>query len=129
MTRSYLGCLIIASLFLGACGSHDTPTTPPPPPAEPVRVGGNVTEPVKTKNVQPAYPAEARQKRIQGIVILDVVVDATGHVGDIRVLQSPDPLLSDASIEAVRQWEYRPALLNGEPIAVLMTVTIDFSLQ
>ena len=107
-----------------------------PPPAmsqpegaqEPVRVGGNVTEPTKVRHVPPVYPPAARRMRAQGVVILETVIGTTGAVEDVRVLRSV-PLLDDAAITAVRQWRYTPTLLNDVPVPVVMTVTVNFTLQ
>lgn len=95
---------------------------------EPVRVGGNVTEPTKVRHVPPVYPPAARRMRAQGVVILETVIGTTGAVEDVRVLRSV-PLLDDAAITAVRQWRYTPTLLNDVPVPVVMTVTVNFRLQ
>jgi len=94
---------------------------------QPVRVGGNIKTPLKIKDVKPPYPAQAHADRIQGVVILEVLIDKDGRVRDARVLRSI-PMLDDAALEAVRQWEFRSTLLNGSPVAVLMTVTVNFTL-
>ena len=99
-----------------------------PPPSEPVRVGGNIKEPKKLKHVPPVYPAIARSARQTGIVILECVISPQGKVQDVRVLRGT-PLLDQAAIEAVRQWVYTPTLLNGVPVPVIMTVTVNFTLQ
>lgn len=121
------------STVAGAEPGMPPPPPPPLPPDQtlgdaPVRVGGNVKAPTKTKDVQPVYPDEAREARVQGVVILEVTVDAAGLVGDARVLRSI-PLLDAAAIEAVQQWEFVPTLLNGRPVSVIMTVTVNFALQ
>ena len=95
---------------------------------EPVRVGGNVTEPTKVRHVPPVYPPAARRMRAQGVVILETVIGTTGAVEDVRVLRSV-PLLDEAAITAVRQWRYTPTLLNDVPVPVVMTVTVNFTLQ
>ena len=100
----------------------------PPAPSQPVRVGGEIREPHKLKSVNPTYPAIARQARVQGVVILECTISAQGRVADVRVLRSI-PLLDQAAIEAVRQWEYEPTLLNGVPVPVIMTVTVNFKLK
>jgi protein TonB len=105
--------------------------SPPPPPAafkEPIRPGGVIKSPKKTKEVLPIYPAIARAARVQGTVILDAVIDETGKVTTVRVLRS-NPPLDAAAIDAVRQWEFTPTLLNGQPIPIVMTVTITFTLN
>ena len=74
------------------------------------------------------YPDIAQRARVQGIVIIEATIDGTGHVADARLLQSI-PLLDDAALTAVRQWVFTPTRLNGNPISVLMTVTVQFKLQ
>jgi protein TonB len=103
---------------------------PAPPPAPPrlLRVGGEVRAPVKIRDVRPVYPDIAQRARVQGIVIIEATIDGTGHVADARLLQSI-PLLDDAALTAVRQWVFTPTRLNGNPISVLMTVTVQFKLQ
>jgi TonB family protein len=106
------------------------PLTAPPPPASsgPVRVGGNISPPVRIKNVPPVYPDEARAAKVQGTVILETTIDQKGLVTNARVLRSV-PLLDQAALDAVRQWEFMPTLLNGQPVAIIMTVTVNFTLQ
>jgi protein TonB len=93
-----------------------------------VRVGGQIKPPRKTKDVNPVYPAIAQSARVQGIVIIEATIGPNGKVTDARVLRSI-PLLDAAALEAVRQWEYTPTLLNGVPVPVIMTVTVNFTLQ
>ena len=100
----------------------------PPPPPEPVRVGGNISPPAKVTDVPPVYPTVAQAARVQGVVILEAVIGPDGRVTDVKVLRSV-PLLVDAAIAAVRQWEYMPTLLNGVPVPVIMTVTVNFTMQ
>jgi protein TonB len=106
-----------------------TPVTPVAAPlGAPLRIGGDVTAPMKITDVAPAYPAVARDARVQGRVILEVTLNEAGEVADVRVLR-PLPMLDQAAIDAVRQWRYTPTLLNGVPQPVVMTVTVDFSLD
>jgi TonB family protein len=120
-------------------GTMPPPPPPPPPPDEPtsspmvdgefpIRVGGNIAPPTKVRDVQPVYPPEALAKRVSGVVILQAAIDREGKVRDARVLKSI-PLLDAAAIEAVRQWEFMPTLLNGVPKPVMMTLTINFTLD
>jgi protein TonB len=105
--------------------------TPPPPAApnvHPVRVGGNIRVPAKVRDVRPVYPQTALSSRVQGLVIIEATIGADGRVRETRVLRSV-PLLDDAALDAVRQWEYEPTLLNGAPVPVIMTVTVNFRLQ
>jgi protein TonB len=100
----------------------------PPPVVQAVRVGGAIKEPVKTKNVSPVYPDIAKQARVQGIVILECTISPQGRVTDVKVLRGI-PLLDQAGIDAVKQWQYTPTLLNGVPVPVIMTVTVNFRLN
>jgi TonB family protein len=109
------------------------PPPPPPPPAPgsemaPVRVGGNVKVPTKLKDVRPDYPSDAMAARIEGVVIIEAVISTDGRVSNARVLRSI-PQLDDAAVAAVRQWEFTQTLLNGVPVPVIMTVTVNFTLQ
>jgi protein TonB len=117
------------------------PPPPPPPPGaifrstggaptpgfQPVRVGGQIRQPTQVRRVSPVYPPEATAAGVQGVVILEAVIDVDGRVTEARVLRSI-PLLDQAAVDAVRQWEYTPTLLNGVPVPVIMTVTVQFTL-
>lgn len=114
-------------------GGLDTLVPPPPPPPPPpeapktVRVGV-VKAPAKVHDLTPTYPAIAQAARVQGVVIIQATIGIDGRVVDAIVLRSV-PLLDVAAIEAVRQWRYTPSTLNGQPVAVVMTVTVNFTLQ
>lgn len=99
-----------------------------PPPVQAVRVGGQIKEPKKVKNVEPVYPDIAKQARVQGIVILECTISPQGRVTDVKVLRGI-PLLNESAVAAVKQWVYSPTLLNGVPVPVIMTVTVNFRLQ
>jgi protein TonB len=105
------------------------PVAPPPPPKprETVRVGGGIRPPAKIRDAAPVYPAIAQAARVEGTVILEALLDERGRVQNLKVLRSY-PLLDQAAIDAVRQWEYTPTLLNGVPVSVIMTVTVTFKL-
>jgi protein TonB len=109
-------------------GIPEAPPPPPPPPSQPVRVGGNIKPPQKVKHVNPVYPPIAQSARVQGIVIIEATIGPSGAVQDARVLRSI-PLLDQAALDAVRQWTFTPTLLNGVPVPVIMTVTVQFTLQ
>jgi periplasmic protein TonB len=96
------------------------------PPAM-VRVGTGVQAPRKLVHVDPSYPELARRAGVQGIVRLECTIDPSGDVVDV-VVKSGHPLLTAAAAEAVRQWRYTATRLNGAPVAVLMSVTVRFSL-
>ena len=93
-----------------------------------IRVGGSVRAPTQVNKVAPVYPAIAQSARVQGIVILEATIGVDGKVIDAKVLRSV-PLLDQAAVDAVRQWEYTPTLLNGAPVPVIMTVTVTFNLH
>ena len=92
------------------------------------RIGGGLQPPKKLKDVPPVYPPLAQEARVQGVVIVEVRIDEQGMVGDVRTLRSI-PLLDEAAIDAVKQWQYTPTLLNGVAVPVRMTVTVNFSLR
>jgi len=93
----------------------------------PVRVGGDIKEPRRTYDVKPVYPAIAQQAGIEGIVIIEAIIGVDGSVEEARILR-PVPLLDQAALDAVTQWRYAPTLLNGQPVRVVMTVTVSFNL-
>lgn len=99
-----------------------------PPPQQAVRVGGQIKEPKKLKNINPVYPDIAKQARVQGVVILECTISPQGKVTDVKLLRGI-PLLDQAAIDAVKQWVYTPTLLNGVPVPVIMTVTVNFRLN
>jgi periplasmic protein TonB len=90
-----------------------------------VRPGGLVQPPTKLRHVQPVYPDLAIRARVQAVVVLECVIDPSGHVAEVKVLRG-HPLLDDAALAAVRQWVYSPTRLNNVPVAVLLTVTVQF---
>jgi TonB family protein len=94
----------------------------------PVRVGGDIKAPRKIHDVKPAYPPDALAAGVQGVVILEAVIATDGTVRDARVLRSI-PALDDAALGAVRQWAFTPTLLNGVPVEVIMTVTVNFTVR
>lgn len=107
------------------------PPPPPPPVPEPIRTvrpGGQIRFPAKTHDAAPVYPAFAQAARVSGIVIIQATIGVDGAVEDVAVLRSV-PLLDQAALAAVRQWRYTPTRLNGEPVAVVMTVTVNFELR
>jgi TonB family protein len=95
---------------------------------EPIRVGTNVQASKILSKVDPEYPQEAKDQRVQGDVMLQVTVSKEGNVSDARVLRGHD-LLNAAALNAVKQWKYSPTYLNGDPVPVIATVTISFKLE
>ena len=107
----------------------EAPWPPPPPkPAVLPRVGGAIVAPTKVHHVTPLYPPLALAARKEGVVILEAVIAEDGAVRDLRVLKSIS-LLDQAAIDAVRQWRFTPTTLNGQPTAVIMTVSVVFNLS
>ena len=97
-------------------------------PPEPVRPGGNIRPPQKIHHVPPVYPTMAQAARVSGVVILEALIAEDGSVREVKVLSSK-PLLDEAAVAAVRQWRFTPTLLNGVPVQVIMTVTVNFTLN
>lgn len=107
----------------------------PGPPAReegaasgPRKVGGDIRTPRKLRHVAPEYPAIARQAHIEGTVVIDAIIGEDGRVQQATIRESK-PLLDEAALRAVRQWEYTPTRLNGVPVAVIMTVEVHFRLR
>ncbi len=120
-------------LFGTVEGGVDMLAPPPAPPAQEqptrtVRPGGDIRPPQKIHDVAPTYPAIAQAARVQGVVIIQATIGPDGQVVDATVLRSI-PLLDQAALEAVRQWRYTATRLNGQPVAVVMTVTVHFTLR
>jgi TonB family protein len=92
----------------------------------PLRIGGQIQPPKKIKDVPPVYPAIAQTARVSGAVMIEATIGPDGKVTDAKVVRSV-PLLDQAALDAVRQWEYLPTLLNGVPVPVVVTVTVNFT--
>ena len=122
---------------LGSIISSAPTVAPPPPPPPPVkkkappkriRVGGNVAKARLLRQVRPQYPPLARQARIQGTVKLSAVISKDGSIQKLEVM-SGHPLLVPSALAAVKQWRYRPTLLNGEAVEVLTNIDVNFTLS
>jgi periplasmic protein TonB len=92
-----------------------------------VRVSQGVTQGLLLRKIQPAYPPLARQARIQGSVLLQAEISKDGSIQNLRLI-SGHPMLAPAAIEAVKQWKYKPYILNGEPVEVETQITVNFTL-
>jgi protein TonB len=90
-----------------------------------VRAGGAVRNPVKTKDVTPVYPAVAKSARVGGTVQVELTIDPEGKVADARIVKSV-PLLDQAALDAVKQWEYTPTRVKGVAVPVIVNVAINF---
>src|SRR5438094_7924749 len=93
-----------------------------------VRVSQGVTQGLLIKKIQPAYPPLARQARIQGAVLLQAQISKEGTIEHLTLI-SGHPMLAPAAIEAVKQWRYKPYILNGEPVEVDTQITVNFTLS
>jgi TonB family protein len=118
----------VAVAVASGSGGSVTAGTPPDTSATILRVGGTIREPTRIRHVAPVYPVIAQQARVAGIVIIELVIGETGLVTHARVLRSI-PLLDQAALEAVMQWQFMPTLLNGQAVPVIMTVTVNFTLN
>ncbi len=106
------------------------PDAPPAPePDRTYTVGGDVTQPVKIHTPMPSYPERARIPRIQGEVVVQAIVDKNGDVTDVKLIKGLPLGLSEAAIGAIQQWKFKPATLNGKPVAVYYNLTVNFKLQ
>jgi protein TonB len=115
---------------IGAIGTVPRPPEipAPPPPSGPLKIGGRIKEPAKLRHVAPVYPRIAQEAHVGGSVVIEAVIGVDGRVKEARVVVSK-PLLDGAALEAVRQWVFSPTLLNGVPVPVIMTVTVNFKLN
>ena len=140
--------------FSPAPGQAPPPPPPPPPPPVTVdgetyqragapqqapppefvdgvralRVGGNIKAPRKIRDVKPVYPPIAQQAGVQGVVIIEAVIDSLGNIYSARVLRGA-PLLDEAALQAVQGWQFEPTQINGVPAPIVMTVTVNFTLD
>ena len=112
--------------IIGGVGGGPPP--PPPPKSKgPIRVGGNVQQANLLRQVQPIYPPIAKTAHISGTVVLHAIISKDGTIEQLEYISGP-PLLMKNAMDAVRQWRYRPTMLNGEPVEVDTTVSVVFTL-
>jgi len=104
-----------------------------PPPAvggdAPIMVGGEVKAPEKITAPQPQYTEIARKARIQGVVIVQAIIDRDGNVTNVKVLKGLPMGLEESAVDAIKQWKFKPATLNGRPVTVYYNLTVNFKLQ
>lgn len=124
---------VLGGVLGGVTGAPPPPPPPPPPPQPPppptsaaIRVGGDVLASNCLSCPQPAYPALARAARISDTVVLTVIIAKDGSVSDVRVIRGHQ-LLQQAAVDAVRQWRYKPQMINGQPVEVTASVSISFT--
>ena len=107
--------------------SGSTLATPHIATPQRIRVSQGVADGLAVKKVIPEYPAEARKERIQGTVLMHAMIDKAGDIVELDLVTG-HPMLAPAAIDAVKQWQYKPYLLNGKPIAVDTQITVNFTL-
>jgi len=120
----------------GILGAGITAAPPPPPVKEApnaatpqrIRVGGNVQQANLIRKVQPVYPPLAKQARIQGTVRFTAIIGKDGTIQNLQLVTG-HPLLVEAARQAVSQWQYKPTLLNGEPVEVVTQIDVNFTLS
>jgi periplasmic protein TonB len=103
--------------------------SPTEPCQGPYRVGGEVSPPLRISAPQPQYTELARQARIQGVVIVQAIIDCEGAVTSIKVLKELPMGLTESAVEAISRWRFEPARLNGSPVSVFYNLTVNFRIQ
>jgi protein TonB len=124
----------VGGVIGGIIGSVPSAAPPPPPPVEQkktvqrIRVGGQVQQANLIRQPKPIYPPLAKQARIQGVVRFEAIIGKDGTIQNLKMI-SGHPLLVPAAQEAVKQWLYKPTLLNGEPVEVATVIDVNFTLS
>jgi periplasmic protein TonB len=126
----------VGGVIGGIVSAIPTAAPPPPPPVKKevvvvpqrIRVGGNVQAAMLIKQPKPLYPPLAKQARIQGTVRFNAIIGKDGTIQNLQLV-SGHPLLVPSATEAVRQWVYKPTLLNGEPVEVQTQIDVNFTLS
>jgi len=128
--RKILTATVVA---LGALDPTDPALVPPSDAksdsALPAEVAAHVMNRQRVKEPNPQYPERAKQDRLSGTVMLEAVIGKDGKTHDVQVISTPSPILTDPSLQAVNKWEYKPYLLNGEPVDVRTTIYVTFAAQ
>jgi protein TonB len=119
---------IIGGLPSAAPPPPPPPAKPKPAPAAPQRIGGNVMAASLIRQPKPSYPPLAKAARVQGTVKFEAEIGKDGTIQNLHLISGP-PLLVQAAMQAVQQWQYKPTLLNGEPVVVITTIDVNFTLS
>lgn len=119
---------VLGGIIGGSANPVVSVALPPPPAKRIVRVGGKVDPPRQTYAAELKYPAIAKAAKVEGVVVIDAIIDEQGNVVQAHVVSGP-ALLIGAALESVGQWKYVPTRLNGEPVSVEMHVQVHFHLQ
>jgi TonB family protein len=98
------------------------------PPPEPLQIDGSLTAPRAVTTTAPAYTPEAREARIQGVVIVQAIINKEGNVTDVKVLKGLPLGLEESAVETIRTWKFEPATLEGKPVDVYYNLTVNFTI-
>jgi TonB family protein len=107
----------------------DGPPVMPAPPEKIYTVTGDVKAPRVLRRVSPPYPEVARRMRLNGLVILECIIDQSGRIRDAKIVQSSFAAFEQPALDAVRQWEFAPGTLNGQPVNVQFNLTVSFHMN
>ena len=102
---------------------------PPPEPDVPLRVGGSVKAPVAIIHTPPVYPEIAKRARVSGVVVIEAIIDKQGRVKNAKILRGLPMGLDQSALDALKQWTFHPATLDGRPVEVFYVLTINFALR
>jgi len=119
---------VLGGIMGGVTDNVKTIPPPPPPERKIVRVGGDVKPPVPISTPQPNYPPVAKAAHVDGLVVIDAIIDEDGNVVQARAVEGP-PLLVAAALEAVAKWKYAPTYLNGQAVSIRTHIQVMFRLQ
>jgi TonB family protein len=120
--------VVLAGLIVPVATAQEEKAVPPAA-VTPYRVGGAVTRPELISKTTPVYTELARKARVMGVVILEAVIDEAGDVADLRVLKGLPMGLDQAAVEAVKNWKFEPATLEGRPVKVYYSLVVNFQLS
>jgi TonB family protein len=130
---------VVVLLSVAVLTAQEEPAKTPPPPPSTVVVNGvtepvykprdGVTRPRATYSPAPEFSEEARKKKVQGTVVLDLIVTSAGNAAQVRVVQSQGYGLDEKAVEAVSKWKFDPGTKDGKPVSVEVPVEVDFRLQ
>lgn len=126
-----LTALVLIGYFVTAAAVYGLPPDSSSESDSPavLHVTGDIKKPIKIRDTPPRYTPKARKARVQGVVIVQAVIDRKGDVADVKVLKGLPNGLSEAAVKAVKKWKFKPATLDGEPVAVYYNLTINFRLE
>ncbi len=127
--RRFLGLAMLVALA-GLAAAQTVPPAQTDQPAKPtrLRISTGAAKGLKIHDVQPKYPQDARARGIEGDVLLQATIDTQGNLTNLKVVQG-EPILVEASMDAVKKWKYRPYIYEGKPVEVDTTIRIEFHMR